>query len=179
VIFPETFESERLTLRRPLQEDASYIFERYASDPEVTKYINWKTHSSIVETKEFLERVAEKWDGLGERNYVIESRNGASGPIGMIAMRHVEESEIQFGYVLAREYWKQGLMSEALIMLVSWALGKEQISRVSALCDVENLASARIMEKAGLTKERRLYKSDICPNISALPRDHFLYSRLK
>jgi RimJ/RimL family protein N-acetyltransferase len=47
---------------------------------------------------------------------------------------------------------------------------------VWALCDVENIASARVLEKAGMTCEGTLKQFGIHPNISATPRDCFSYA---
>jgi [ribosomal protein S5]-alanine N-acetyltransferase len=51
---PQALETERLSLRQPTTEDAVLIFEQYAQDPEVTKYISWQPHKSVRETDEFI-----------------------------------------------------------------------------------------------------------------------------
>ena len=64
----------------------------------------------------------------------------------MIGM-HPGPGRVGFGYVLAREHWNRGYMTEALKALVDWSLSQDGIHRAQAFCDLENPASARIMEK--------------------------------
>jgi len=52
---PERVETARLVLRRPRFEDAEAIFVRYASDPEVTRFVGFPTHRSIADTRAFVE----------------------------------------------------------------------------------------------------------------------------
>jgi len=59
------------------------------------------------------------------------------------------------------------------------ALGQEEIHRVSALCDIENAASARVLERIGMQCEGILRKSIMHPNVSDTPRDCFCYSVVK
>ena len=51
-MFPLRIETERLVLRVPRVEDAQAIFE-YASDPVVTRYLSWRTHTSVADTIAF------------------------------------------------------------------------------------------------------------------------------
>jgi [ribosomal protein S5]-alanine N-acetyltransferase len=85
----------------------------------------------------------------------------------------------RFGYVLARRCWGQGLMPEALAAVAEWALAQPGVFRFNALCDAENLASARAMEKAGLVREGLLRRRSVHPNIGDEPRDCFLYARVR
>lgn len=54
---PGFFETERLLLRRPKPSDATAIFDEYAQDPEVTRFLAWRPHQSIADTIAFLETV--------------------------------------------------------------------------------------------------------------------------
>jgi len=51
---PETIQTERLILRKPRTEDAPIIFEAYAQDPEVTRYLVWHPHQQVEETQKFI-----------------------------------------------------------------------------------------------------------------------------
>ncbi|MCI0650822.1 MAG: GNAT family N-acetyltransferase [Planctomycetes bacterium] len=70
-------------------------------------------------------------------------------------------------------------MPEALRPLVEWALGQVAIHRVWAFCDVDNLASARVLEKLGMEREGILRRWFVHPNVSAFPRDCYSYSLVK
>ena len=70
-------------------------------------------------------------------------------------------------------------MTEALFEVVRWALQQERVFRIGAVCDVENLGSARVMEKAGLVREGVLRRWMMHPNVSDEPRDCFSYARVR
>ncbi len=66
----------------------------------------------------------------------------------MIAYR-VREHAADIGYVLSRSLWGRGYMTEAAAAVVEWAINLDFVYRVWAVCDVENKASARVLEKVG------------------------------
>jgi RimJ/RimL family protein N-acetyltransferase len=70
-------------------------------------------------------------------------------------------------------------MTEALTEVVNWALSQPPIFRIGAICDVENIGSARVMEKAGLVREGLLRRWLMHPNVSDEPRDCFSYARAR
>lgn len=151
---PETFETERLILRKPRLEDADAIFANYAQDPEVTRYVTWSPHTDVAQTRGFMENRLRAWE-TGEAFEWGITQRGADEVIGMIALVP-QDYKAGLGYVLARPYWGQGLMSEAVQAIVAWALAQPEIFRVWAVCDVENPASARVMEKCGMSFEGTL-----------------------
>ena len=84
-----------------------------------------------------------------------------------------------FGYVLNRAWWRRGLGTEAATAVVDWASRLEHVHRVWATCDTANIGSARVLEKAGLTREGVLRRWDVKPNIGPEPRDAFVYARVR
>ena len=58
-------ETERLLLRPPTREDTQAIFERYASDAEVTRYLGWPTHTSVQDTEAFVGFSLSEWARWG------------------------------------------------------------------------------------------------------------------
>ena len=54
-------ETARLVLRPPMPEDAPIMFERYASDPEVTRYLGWPRHKSVEDTQAFVDFSQSEW----------------------------------------------------------------------------------------------------------------------
>lgn len=174
---PEMLESERLLLRKPRIKDASFIFETYARDPEVTRYLTWKPHQTIRETEQFLLACGQLWQ-TGKDFAFAMTLKGDDKLIGMFAL-HPMKLKVEVGYALARPYWGKGYMTEALRAMITWAFTQTDIFRVQAFCDVDNLGSARVMEKAGMTREGLLMRYVLHPNISDEPRDVFLYAVVK
>ena len=70
-------------------------------------------------------------------------------------------------------------MTEALTEIAGWAMRQDGIRRLGAVCDIDNLASARVMEKAGLAREGILRRWLVHPNISPEPRDCFSYAKCR
>ena len=86
---------------------------------------------------------------------------------------------IEFGCVLGRAFWHQGFMAEALDAGASWALTQPQVVRLWAFCDTENRACARVLEKAGFSREGLLRRRAVHPNIGPAPRDCFYYAKVR
>lgn len=174
---PPILETARLRLRPPKLSDAETIFHNYAGDAEVTRYLSWKTNGSVSEVRKFM-RQALKAQGLEtELSWAITKREKDSA-IGMIALRF-ERHRAEAGYVLAKSEWGKGYMTEALRTVIDFAFSLPHIYRVAAICDTENKASARVMEKAGMILEGRLRRFTFHPNISDEPRDVYCYAKTR
>jgi len=174
---PESISTGRLILRKPGLEDAESIFRNYASDPAVTRYLIWRPHTHIDQTKEFVSACIRSWQEETRFPFVI-CETGSSEAIGMIELR-LEAYKADIGYVLARKFWGLGYMAEALRAGINWCFERPEIYRVWAVCDTENIASARVMEKAGMQREGCLRREIIHPNIDDRPRDVYIYSIVK
>jgi RimJ/RimL family protein N-acetyltransferase len=171
---PPLLETERLALRPPRMEDAEDIFRTYATDEEVTRYVIWRPHRSIEETREFL-RTTLDFPADGSRLSWAITFKGDDRVRGMIELR-VDRFKADAGYVLAREFWGRGYTTEALAAVIRFAFTLPGIYRVWALCDAENIASARVMEKAGMSFEGVLRRYVLHPAVSPEPRDARCYA---
>jgi len=174
---PKILKTDRLRLRKVKLSDAEAIFRQYAQDPEVTKYVSWRTHRDLEETREYVRMCLLAWDVGKAFHWVIE-RLEDKQVIGMIIARAAGE-KWELGYVLARPFWGQGYMTEAVKGVIAWALRQKDIYRVWAVSDVDNAASARVMEKAGMQREGILRRWSVHPNISPEPRDSYCYAIVK
>lgn len=173
----EHFRTERLVLRKPRLTDAGAIFEGYARDLEVTKYLMWQPHSSIEVTREFLQGCLEGWSEGNDLSWMI--KEGTSDHcIGMVGLR-IRVFKADVGYVLARQFWGRGIMTEAVQAVVDWVFSDPTIFRVWAVCDVENLASMRVLEKVGMSREGVLRRWIIHPQLGQEPRDCYCFAKVK
>jgi [ribosomal protein S5]-alanine N-acetyltransferase len=78
--------------------------------------------------------------------------------------------------VLSRAHWGRGLMPEAIRTLSADALSLAGVFRIQAICDAENRASARTLEKSGFVREGRLERYSVHPNIGHEPRPCLMYA---
>jgi len=173
---PDTIDTEHLVLRKPILDDADTIIHAYARDPEVTKFLTWRVDQSPAKVQEFLRRVLSCWEKRISFAWTVMLKE-ENQVIGMIDIRM--ETHANLGYVLARPFWNRGYMTEAVVAVSSWALEQEEIARVWAVCDVENIASARVLEKAGFEREGMLERWMVLPNRGTEPRDCYCYGKVK
>jgi [ribosomal protein S5]-alanine N-acetyltransferase len=176
-MFPARFQTAHLTLRPIALEDAGPIFDGYAQDREVTRFVTWRPHRSRDDTIAYVTRCMATPLDLA-RTYVLLDRED-NKVRGAFDLRRRAPHCPGFGYALARAWWGQGLMTETLTEIVRWALCQVEIWRIADVCDVENTASARVMEKAGLTLEGVFRRGIVAPNVSDEPRDCFSYARVR
>ncbi len=174
---PTSFTTSRLLLRAPLPADAVAIFQAYAQDPEVTRYLVWRPHRDLSETQAFIERCLLSWQQHTEFAYVITDQQ-TTQLLGMLSLR-ISGFAASLGYGLRRAAWGQGIMPEAAGVVTDWALAQPSIYRVWAICDYENRASARVLEKIGMQCEGLMRRGVLHPNLSDEPRDCWLYARVK
>jgi RimJ/RimL family protein N-acetyltransferase len=170
---PGAFETRRLRLRRPRPDDEADVFA-YASDPLVTRLMDWPTHEAIESSRRFLCSCAEGWAARTEFTWMVTVRPDDRA-LGAIACRP-KGGAVEFGYVLRRDAHGQGIATEAARALAGWLWCIPSVGRIEATCDVENLASARVLEKAGLSRERVLPAYAYRPNLGPVPRDAYLYA---
>ena len=172
-----TWETARLVARPAVVADAQVVFEEYASDPAVAKYMTWRAHRNVDETIEFLSRCERVWRDGSAFPWTLWLKDDGTFA-GLIEIR-VHANTVDLGYALCRRWWRQGLMTEALASVVQWALAQPEIYRVWATCDVENVASARTLEKVGMHREGVLRSWLMHPNVGDTPRDSLCYSIVK
>ena len=186
---PDKFETPRLRLREPRMTDAPAIYARYASDPDVTRYLPWRPHKDVEETQTFLSHLLSAMESGGTYAWIVEGKEDRRlmgfMSMGIQSAREgdflsIEEErhyyKVGFAYHLARSEWGQGYATEAARALVDWAFSQPQVFRIWTLCDVENGASARVLEKLGLGREGLLKGWSVRPNLSPEPRDSYCYA---
>lgn len=172
--FPGELWTERLRLRPPELSDVEASFARYGHDPAVCRYMSWTPHKTVDETRAYLNRIISDNQAGRSTGYLIFSRQSAEllGSIGGTIDMH----SMTFGYCLAHDAWGQGYGTEAVRAFVAAAISHPGLLRLQAHCDLENRASARVLEKSGLTLEGKLRRFMVLPNLSDTPRDMWLYA---
>ena len=148
-----TLQTPRLILRKLVITDAEDIFA-YASDPQVTSYVLWEPHQSIDDTFDYINNFAfelyRSGDGINwglvekESNKLIGTCSLHTTPV---------HKRAELGYVLARDYWGRGLMTEAAKAAITFGFHVMQLQRIQGYCDVENVGSAKVLEKSGMQFE--------------------------
>jgi RimJ/RimL family protein N-acetyltransferase len=160
---PERIETERLLLRRPTRADAAAIFARYASDPDVTRYVGWPIHTAVAETDAFLTFSEDQWQRRPAGPYLIVSRSDHR-LIGGTGLAFDEPGVASTGYVLAKDAWGHGYATESLAAMV--ALARQiDVWRLYALCHPDHRASYRVLEKCGFLRDDTYDRRHEFPNL--------------
>jgi RimJ/RimL family protein N-acetyltransferase len=171
---PETMATERLELRKPLPADATVIYTRYASDPDVTRYLGWPRHTTLDDTRVFVGFSDGEWRKWGCGPYLTFSRSGDL--IGSTGLAFETPDVASTGYLLARDSWGRGYATEMLRAMIDLAQLLE-VRRLYALCHVDHRSSQRVMEKGGLTFEGVLSRHMMFPNLGPDHADVLCYAR--
>ena len=155
-------ETENLILRKFTMEDARPMFDNWASDPEVTKYLTWPAHESIAITEMVLRDWVSGYERADQYKWAIVPKDGNGEPIGSIDTVRLEDHicAAEIGYCMGKAWWGRGLMTEALKAVVDYLLGEVGMNRVSARHDPGNVGSGKVMQKAGMTYEGTLRQCD-------------------
>lgn len=171
---PERLDTSRLVLRRPKLSDAAAMLA-FGKDPEVVRFLEWPAHTRIEDAQAATAAALTRWERGEEFTWRITVRP-SDEPVGSISCR-VRGHMAEIGFVLARERWGSGFATEAASTLMEWLRSQDGIERIWALCDVENPASARVLEKVGMSREGVLRRWAPRPNLPGAPvRDCFAYS---
>ncbi|TWT97028.1 ribosomal-protein-S5-alanine N-acetyltransferase [Botrimarina colliarenosi] len=176
-VFPATLTTDRLVLRPPRLVDAQANFDRYASDPQATRFLSWKTHASVRDTREFLARIVSPEEKNRDQHWAI-CVAGETLPSGMITT-FGEGQIVALGYVLERRWWGQGVMTEALLAVTKCVWKDDRTWRLQALAHVENVGSHRVLEKGGLRLEGTLRRRFVMPQRGSEPQDCRIYAQVR
>lgn len=154
-------ETQRLELRPFTMDDAQAMFENWASDPEVTKYLTWPAHGSVAITQ----MVLDDWvSHYGEEDYyqwaIVPKDFGQ--PIGSISVvsKNDQAQLVHIGYCIGKRWWHQGIMSESLKAVMDFFFDEVGVNRVETRHDPNNFNSGAVMRKCGMHFEGTLRQSD-------------------
>ena len=155
-------ETERLILRRIKSSDAKPMFDNWASDDDVTKYLTWPTHSSVDVSKDVILEWIQNYSDNKFYQWVIALKDNVDEPIGSISVVHMDDDVdmMHIGYCIGRKWWHQGVTSEAFKEVIRFLIEEVGAKRIEARHDSNNANSGKVMLKCGLQYEGTLRNSD-------------------
>lgn len=154
-------ETERLVLRRFTLDDAEAMYHNWASDPEVTRFLMWPTHSSVEVTKGVLTDWVASYGKEDKYEWCIAKKENDE-PIGSIGVVKTNEKVkcMEIGYCISRDYWHQGITSEAMKAVMEYLLEEVGVERIESRHDPKNPHSGAVMRKCGLLYEGTRVRAD-------------------
>ena len=176
--FPQ-LETKHLILRQLKSSDTEAMF-RYLSDPEVTRYLDTQPHQTLEQTRHLLNFLNSFFEqGQGFRWGIVQKSHNSAGPVIGTCGYHAwvkTHRRAEIGYELARSWWGQGVMAEAISALLPFGFEEMGLNRVEAMVLIGNTASAHFLEKLNFQKEGLLKEYEF---IQGKAQNVLLFSMLR
>jgi ribosomal-protein-alanine N-acetyltransferase len=150
-------ETHRLLFRRLRLADLDSLYALYR-DPDIRRYFPEGT-LTYEETKEELEWFLNGHPAqpeLGLWATIHKETNRFIGRCGLLPWTIEQRPEVEVAYLLAKEYWGQGLGTEAARAIARYGFEQLQLARLICLIDPENQASRQVASKIGMVFEREI-----------------------
>ena len=146
-------QTQRLTLRQMSQDDLSEIFALY-SDDLVTQFIDIESISTKDEAQELLDFFLTHYTNKNAVRWAITEQpsNELIGTIGFNGFDR-QASFTEIGYDLMPQYWRNGIMSEAILAVLTYGFNTLNLHGIEANVTLGNQASEKLLEKLGFTRE--------------------------
>ncbi|MBD7912264.1 GNAT family N-acetyltransferase [Clostridium cibarium] len=156
-------ETERLKLRKFYISDAKAMFNNWANDSEVTKYLTWPALTSVKAAENTLSNWINNYSDSRFYQWAIVLKEDVLEPIGTISVVHMDEEidMVHVGYCVGRKCWNKGITSEAFKGIIPFLIEKVEVKRIESRHDPRNPNSGKVMLKCGLQYEGTLRKADI------------------
>ena len=150
-------ETPRLVLRPFVREDAQAMFDNWASDPAVTKFLSWPTYRSVEDAHSILNVWLENYEKPDFYQWAIVLKE-LNQPIGSIGVVNSDDrvDMVEIGYCIGRNWWGRGIMPEALSAVMVYLFDEVGMQRIEAGHDPDNPASGAVLRKCGLEYEGTL-----------------------
>ena len=144
-------ETERLLLRKLQLSDVYEYYERLFGAGDVSRYMLFEPHQTIMERLESVQRKLKRYEEENFYCWGVELMEEA-GLMGLVELLRFDEQAgtCSFVYMLGCNYWNQGYGTEMLKAVFRFAFDELEVERIVADHMKENVASGRVMEKAGM-----------------------------
>jgi [ribosomal protein S5]-alanine N-acetyltransferase len=146
-----TIETIRLVLRRFRIEDAKAMYQNWAGDMEVCKYLSWGPHPNEEASRARIRYWLSRYGEMNFYQWAIELKEN-NMPIGSISVEISSDrtASCEIGYCIGRDYWNRGLMTEAVRAIMHYLYYDIGYVMIQAKHDVLNVASGKVMRKVGM-----------------------------
>ena len=150
-------ETERLLLRKGTVDDSINIYNNYGKDSLVSKYVVWDTHKSIKDAEYLMKKWEESYEDLSSYKWLVIEKE-SNEVIGSITAVKVDEANntVALGYCFGSKWWNKGYATETLKRVIKFFFEDVCVETIYASHLVDNKASGRVMQKAGMIFEGTL-----------------------
>lgn len=173
--------TERLILRKVKLDDVKDIYNKLATDEKIIDFLSWNDNPSIEFTKKMVEDILEEYTAeKAIYKWIIEEGN-TNQIVGMILMDTFNEERLvaEIDYCIASNYRGNGYATEALKKVIEYLIFEVGFFRIEAVHNMNNEASGKVMQKAGMKYEGTLRGRAISLNAEGNPDDLKMYAIIK
>ncbi|MGY0216541.1 GNAT family N-acetyltransferase [Endozoicomonadaceae bacterium StTr2] len=174
-----SIDTPRLTARfsqeRDLEAESQALFDNYTGRTAESAFLARNPHIDVSDTLILLLNwsCARSWVHNNRAALIIEEKSSQQ-PIGQLVLfRNCRQLEFHFG--ISYDHAGQGLATELIQGLVNWAASQPYIDELISYCDVNHIASQRVMAKSGFKQTGRLARHYTNPNQGGREVDCFSY----
>lgn len=169
--------TDRLEFCRFTVDDADAVYNTCMFDEEVTKFLRLRREVTLQSTHEIVSKWVRSYEEKDVYNWALVLTQ-TKELIGYIqaSVQNDADGIGEVGYCLGRRFWNRGYATEALQAVLHFLIFEVGFNRIEACCSVNNPASGRVLQKAGMTLEGTLRQSYLC---SLGYQDSHLYSILR
>lgn len=155
--------TDRLVLRKFNSLDVKAMFNNWANDSEVTKFLMWPSHKSVEVSDSILSDWIESYSDEKFYQWAIVLKENGDEPIGTISVVDMNDKieMVHIGYCIGRRWWNRGITSEAFNGIIPFLIEKVGVKRIESRHDPRNPNSGNVMIKCGLRYEGTLRNADI------------------
>lgn len=159
--------TKRLVLRRARPEDLLPL-HAILSDPAAMRYWATPEHTTLQQTRDWLDSMMGA-DPARSDEFILEHRGQIIGKAGAWKLPDI-------AYILHQDFWRQGLMTEAMAALLPYLFRQHDLPRLTAEADPRNSATIALLKRLGFAETHRAertlkWKDEWCDSIYfALPR---------
>ena len=152
-------ETNRLLFRKASTSDSKDMFNNWASDKEVTKYLSWDAYEKEENAVSYLKYLEEEYTKNNFYNWIVVSKedNTPIGTIGAVDI-DVNNNTVEIGHCYGRKFWNKGYGTEALIRIIKFFFEEVEVETIYAYYVEGNSASGKVLEKVGMKYEGILRK---------------------
>ncbi len=147
-------ETTRLILREHSLEDAAPYLELRSSEV-IMKYIDRPRYKDLEESRTVLQSLIDGFHKRTNLLWAIALKDEPGKMIGNVGFwrTELENHRAEIGYILHSDYWRQGILSEALTAVIEFAFSEVGLHSISANINPANTASRQLLLKHGFEKE--------------------------
>ncbi|QVK17027.1 GNAT family N-acetyltransferase [Mycoplasmatota bacterium] len=169
--FPE-IETEKIRLRKLRLDDGPELF-KYYSNEKVYRYLDWNGPETLEKSYD----VIKIWNQGFIDGWIIRfaiADKVTDKIIGTILLNEFEGKRAEIGYELSEDYWRNGIMSEAMYEVLSLGFKQLGLVRIQAFVCEENTASKELLKKFNFKEEGYLRKYE-CHYVTGECKDMYVY----